>query len=82
MALVDWGIVGESGSATASEAEEWRTKEYNWTKIGGEMDRRRKQPNAEGTESSRQGKQNPKWAEYGRVEEGNNQSLSKVMQKE
>ena len=46
------------------------------------MGKRRKQPDAEGTEGGTQGKRNPKSAEHGVVEEGNNQSLSKVTQKE
>ena len=46
------------------------------------MGKRRKQPDAEGTEISREGKQRPECAKHGMVEEGNNQSLSKVTQKE
>ena len=84
MALVDQGIVEGSGLATGLkvEVEEWKTKEYDWTKNGGGMGKRRKQPNTEGTEGGRQGKQNPKCAEHGMAEEDNNWSLSKVTQKE
>ena len=72
MALVDWGIVGESGLVMGLEAEEWKTKEYDWTKNGGGMDKRKKQSSTKGTKGGRQGKWNPKYVEDGMAEEGNN----------